>query len=167
LTLNLRIPGWAEGQPVPSDLYRYENAEATSAVKVKVNGNYLPGPGRVKGFLPITRRWNAGDTVELTLPLVVNRVVAHSAVKANRDRFAIERGPLVYCAEGADNDGRVLDKAFPGKVRFETDSQPQLLGGMTTIKMISEETDSTLQCIPYYAWCHRGPNEMRVWFPTK
>ena len=95
----------------------------------------------------------------------VRQVLAHEKVKADSGRFAIERGPLVYCAEGADNDGHVLDKVFPGKVRFEVEQKPALLGGVATVKMSAEQGDATLTCIPYYAWCHRGPNEMRVWFP--
>jgi hypothetical protein len=87
-------------------------------------------------------------------------------VQADRDRFAIERGPLVYCAEGADNGGHVLDKVFPGKVRFEVQERPELLGGVETVKISADEGGAALTCIPYYAWCHRGPNEMRVWFPV-
>jgi DUF1680 family protein len=169
-TVNVRMPGWACGKPVPSDLYRYADAEpnanpAVAGLTIKVNGKeFSRGPVQ-KGFLAITRKWKAGDTIELNLPMPVRRVVAHPSVTADRDRFAIERGPLLYCAEGADNEGRVLDKVFPGKVRFEVQQQPDLLGGVATVKMTAEAGGAALTCIPYYAWCHRGPNEMRVWFP--
>jgi DUF1680 family protein len=92
--------------------------------------------------------------------------VAHPTVKADQGRFALERGPLVYCAEGADNQGKVLDKILSGKVSFETQDRPDLLGGIVAVKASPEATVNALTCIPYYAWCHRGPNEMRVWFPT-
>ena len=121
---------------------------------------------RRRGDAGAHRRWRAGDFVQLTLPMPVRRVLAHPEVKADQDRFAIERGPLVYCAEGADNDGRVLDKRFPGKVRLESASKPELLGGIVTVKLVGEPNGDALNCIPYYAWGHRGANEMRVWFPV-
>ena len=93
-------------------------------------------------------------------------MISHPEVKANVNRFAVERGPLVYCAEGADNDGKVLDKVFPGSVRFQTEERRDLLGGIVTVQMTGETKGSALICIPYYAWCHRGANEMRLWFPT-
>jgi hypothetical protein len=170
-TVNVRIPGWVWGKPVPSDLYRYADAEPSADVYVadltiKVNGGLLSGSPMLNGFLPITRKWKPGDTIELDLPMPVRRVLAHANVQADRNRFALERGPLVYCAEGADNGGHVLDKVFPGKVRFEMQERPELLGGVATVKMSADEGGAALTCIPYYAWCHRGPNEMRVWFPV-
>ena len=102
----------------------------------------------------------------LILATPVRRVVAHPAVVADRDRFALERGPLVYCAEGADNGGKVLDKVLPGTLHFQTDWQPGLLGGVVLVRLSTPTTKDALTLIPYYAWCHRGPGEMRVWFPT-
>ena len=164
-TLNLRIPGWARNQPVPSDLYRYADG-LNPQIKLTVNGE--PAPLKIqKGYARITRTWRRGDTVTLEMGMPVRRVVAHLAVKADRDRFALERGPLVYCAEGADNGGQVLDKVFTGKVSFQTQDRPDLLNGIVTVKLADEASGAALTCIPYYAWCHRGPNEMRVWFPTK
>ncbi len=163
-TLNLRIPGWARNTPFPSDLYRYDDGLALK-VKLAVNAQTMPLILE-KGFAQITRTWNSGDVVTLVLPTAVRRVVAHPAVVADRDRFALERGPLVYCAEGADNAGKVLDKVLAGKLHFQTDWRPDLLGGVTLIKVSSSEAKNILTLVPYYAWCHRGPNEMRVWFPT-
>jgi hypothetical protein len=166
--LSLRIPGWARNQPVPSDLYRYDDG-LQPAVKLTVEGHPVPlkvEDGLEKGFVRIWRTWKAGDRVTLELEMPVRRVVAHPAVQADRDRFALERGPLVYCAEGADNAGRVLAKVFAGKLRLEVLEPSDLLGGIVPLRMSSEAGES-LTCIPYYAWCHRGPNEMRVWFPTR
>jgi hypothetical protein len=170
-TMNVRMPGWVWGKPVPSDLYRYAEVEpeanpAVALLTIQVNGKEFSGGPVLNGFLALTRKWKPGDTIELNLPMPVQRVLAHAKVEADRNRFAIERGPLVYCAEGADNDGRVLDKVFSGKVRFETQERPELLGGVVTVRMAEERGGAALTCIPYYAWCHRGPNEMRVWFPT-
>jgi DUF1680 family protein len=164
-TLNLRIPGWARNQPVPSDLYRY-NDGLKPVMKLAVNGKSVT-PSIESGFARLTRVWRPGDMVTLDLEMPVRRVVAHSAVAADRDRFALERGPLVYCAEGADNGGKVLDKVLEGPLEFRTDECPALLGGLLTVRVSSKATGSVLTCIPYYAWCHRGPNEMRVWFPDE
>ena len=65
-----------------------------------------------KGFAQIHRTWQAGDKIELDLPMPVRRVVAHAAVKDDVDKDAIQRGLLVYCAEGADNGGKVLAKVL-------------------------------------------------------
>ncbi len=164
-TLNLRVPGWSRNRPLPSDLYRYID-DLRPEMSLLVNDK----PVKVElenGFASITRTWKAGDTVTLNLDMPVRRIVAHPEVKADRDCFAIERGPLVYCAEGADNGGRVLDKVIGGKVSLQTQERPDLLGGIVTVRMAFPDNTNALTCIPYYAWCHRGPNEMRVWFPTR
>jgi uncharacterized protein len=155
---------------VPGDLYRYAEVgggQALPPVTVKLNGQGVALPSLDKGYAAFSRQWNAGDVIEFDLPMPVRRVLAHAEVKADRDRFAVERGPLVYCAEGADNGGAVLERIFGGPVRFETQERSELLGGLTTVKMVPEGQEAPLTLIPYYAWCHRGPNEMRVWFPTK
>ena len=164
-TLRLRIPGWARNRPVPSDLYTYQD-DVQPAVQLAVNGQ----PAELTldhGFAQIRRTWKAGDRVTLELAMPVRRVVARAAVKADLGRFAVERGPLVYCAEGADNDGRVLDKVPGPQVRFQTQARPELLGGVVTVQVQPTGEGDPLVCIPYYAWCHRGPNEMSVWLLTK
>ena len=104
-TLALRIPGWAQGQPVPSDLYHYVN-ENGEAAALEVNGKAAELTLE-RGFALIHRRWSAGDKVRLRLPMPVRRVESHEAVESNVGKVAIERGPIVYCAEGADNGGVV------------------------------------------------------------
>lgn len=162
--LNLRVPGWARNQPIPSDLYHYEDG-LKPEVKLSINAaaaHVEPD----KGFARISRTWRSGDEVTLVLPTPVRRVVAHPAVQADAGRFALERGPLVFCAEGADNGGKVLDKVLPGQLDLRAEWRPDLLGGVTVIRAGAREAKTELTLIPYYAWCHRGPNEMRVWFPT-
>jgi DUF1680 family protein len=164
-TLNLRIPGWARNQPVPGDLYRYVD-QLKPRIKLAVNGKSAV-PKLQNGFARLTRTWKPGDVVTLNLEMPVRQVAAHFAVEADRDRFAIERGPLVYCAEGADNGGNVLGKALSGRVRFQTKENKELLGGVVTVEASASDNGTALTCIPYYAWCNRGANEMRVWFPQK
>ena len=163
-TLSVRIPGWARNEVLPSDLYRYDDG-LKPEVKLAVNGS----PAALvlaNGFAQIKRIWKAGDTVTLDLPMPVRRVVANEAIKDDRDKFAVERGPIVFCAEGADNPGKVMNRVVNPDVRFETQARPDLLNGVVTVKMTPKDgTPVTL--IPNYAWCNRGPNEMTVWFRTK
>ena len=148
-TLFVRIPGWARNEPVPSDLYRYADG-LEPRVQLGVNGKPVK-LALEKGFARIRRSWSPGDTVSLELEMAVRRIEANPAVKADRDRFALERGPLVYCAEGADNEGKVLDKVFTAKVQCDTKARPELLGGMITLTASGIEDGSALTCIPYYA----------------
>lgn len=167
-TLNVRIPGWARNAPVPIDLYRYDDG-VKPEVKLAVNGQPVALTLK-KGFAQIKRTWQPGDTVTLELPMPVRRVVAHPAVKADADGFAVERGPLVYCAEGADNNGKVLAKVPGADVRFEEQTMKfPGVGDIVSVKMgqliVTKEQSLTL--IPYCLWENRGPNEMTVWFRTK
>ncbi|MCX6904994.1 MAG: glycoside hydrolase family 127 protein [Verrucomicrobia bacterium] len=162
--LNVRLPGWARNEPLPSDLYRYDDG-LNLETKLSVNGS--PAPLTVSnGFAQIQRSWKPGDTVTLDLPMPVRRVVANPAAKDDQAKFAVERGPIVYCAEGADNSGHLISRVLNPDVRFETQEQPALLNGVVTVKMTPKQGDA-LTLIPNYAWCNRGPNEMTVWFRTK
>lgn len=171
--LTIRIPGWARGTPVPSDLYRYAPAEQNRPAALKVNGKAVTLQ-MVKGFAVIQRKWQKGDVVDLDLPMPVRRVFSHDAVEDNAGRVAIERGPIVYCAEGTDNDGKVLNSFLPDDASFTTLQRAELLNGVTLVQAsaATRQRDATgnatsqakrLTLIPYYAWNHRGPNEMAVW----
>ncbi len=172
--LKIRLPGWTQGRPVPSDLYRYDNAAADPAI-IKVNGK--PVTAKVEqGFLEFSRRWKKGDTVEVGLPMPIRRVLAHEAVKADQGRVALERGPVVYCVEGIDHGGRVRNLVLADDVKLTTEWRPDLLGGLTVIRgqALAVEKDEhgatttasvPFLAIPYYAWSHRGPGEMAVWLP--
>jgi DUF1680 family protein len=170
-TLGVRIPGWAMNRPVPSDLYTYTEA-AVGAPALKLNGE--PVELKVdKGYALINRTWKAGDVVELSLPMPVRRVAANEAVEEDRGRVAVERGPLVYCAEGTDNDGRVSNLVLPDGAALTAEMRPDLLNGVVVIqgeaealsekggKAIAEKKTVTL--IPYYSWANRGKGEMTVW----
>lgn len=170
-TLAVRIPGWALNRPVPSDLYAYTEP-AAGAPTLKVNGE--PVDLKIeKGYALVTRTWRSGDSVELSLPMPVRRVAAHEAVEADRGRIAVERGPLVYCAEWTDNDGRVSNLVLPDGSALTAEARPDLLGGVTIIKGEAEAVSEkggkvftekkTVTLIPYYAWANRGKGEMAVW----
>lgn len=169
--LRMRVPGW-QTQPLPSDLYRYLPHKPDS-LRLVVNGK----PVEVnydKGYAVVRRLWKAGDVVEQRFSMPVRRVLSHQNVEFNQGRVAIERGPIVYCAEGIDHDGKVMDLYLEDGVELTAEFQPNLLGGITVLtgeakRAYRSDDDSVasrsarLTMIPYYAWCHRGANEMEVW----
>ncbi len=170
-TICVRIPGWAQNSPVPSDLYSYQD-RSREKVSLKVNGNPV-ALNIVKGYARIRRTWEKGDAIELNLPMPIRRVEAHQKIKDNRGRSAIERGPVVYCFEGADNPKGVANLILPPDAKLQSEYHSDLLGGIVTItgrgqirqdgKKVLEDID--VVAIPYYAWAHRGKNEMAVWMP--
>lgn len=169
--LRIRIPGWAVDQPVPSDLYRYLT-ESSEPFTLKVNGKEVEQ--RVeKGYATIKRTWNKGDVVQLDLPMPVRRVVCNDQVEENRGMIALERGPLVYCLESLDNRSPLSQMILPDNAKLDVKKQPEMFGGVEVLqgKALraepgSEELKETpLIAIPYFAWSHRGPAEMRVWLP--
>jgi DUF1680 family protein len=172
--LHLRIPGWVAGQPVPSDLYRYES-NRQQPYTLRINGESLRAAARSEmGYAVVRRRWQAGDVVELTLPLAVHTVLAHDAVQANQGRVALERGPLVYCLEAVDNDGSVSDVVLPRGAELKAEHQTDLLGGVTVLTGTAQRAfrasdgstslrSTSVTAIPYYAWAHRDLGEMAVW----
>jgi DUF1680 family protein len=165
--LRVRIPGWARGQPVPSALYRY--LEATPSFSVQVNGR--PAEAKLEhGYAVLARTWTRGDRVTLDLPMTVRRVVADERVIDDRGKVALERGPLVYCAEDADNDGHALDLTLPDEAGLDAVWSPDLLHGVTVLRGTALGGDGSprpLVAIPYYAWSHRGPGAMAVWLTRR
>jgi len=167
----VRIPGWAQNRPVPSNLYNYLDTK-DEKVSLKVNGDPV-GVDIVKGYAPIRRTWQKGDTIELNLPMPIRRVSSHPEVKDNRGRTAIERGPVVYCFEGADNPKGATNLILSPEAKFKSEYHNDLLGGIVKItgrgKMRHDgekaAEDIDVVAIPYYAWAHRGKNEMAVWMP--
>jgi len=166
-TLKLRIPGWAHGEPVPTDLYSYMDKGGNYSVAV--NGKAVKGK-LTKGYVVVNRTWKAGDVVEINLPMDVHRTVANPKVPADVGLVEIERGPIVYCIEGVDNGDTVFDKYIDANQTFTTEWKPELLKGVTVIKgkatkvaLDGTETEVDLTAIPYSTWCNRGPDHMEVW----
>jgi hypothetical protein len=170
----VRIPGWAQNKPVPSDLYNYLDTNAEK-ISLKVNDDPV-AVDIVKGYVPIRRTWQKGDTIELNLPMPIRRLGANPKVKDDLGRTAVERGPVVYCFEGADNPKGVANLILPPEAKLQSKYHGDLLGGIVTItgrgkirqarqdgKKVIEDID--MVAIPYYAWAHRGKNEMAVWMP--
>lgn len=154
--LFIRIPGWARGEVVPSDLYRFADGGAPEP-SLSVNGQAVPLTVE-KGYVAVRRSWKSGDELKLTLPMPVRAVVANEKVADDRGLIAFERGPLVYCFEGVDNQGLDLNaNGLPPVAEAKTAFEKDLLGGVVTLRL------GKLTAIPYYAWANRGPSPMTVW----
>ncbi len=175
-SLMLRIPSWCEGK-----------------ASIKVNGKPLEAPLYPGTYHEIRRTWKPGDKVRLHLPMPVRMVECHPYVSENEGRVSLMRGPILYCAEQADNPGfDVRDTVLPTDARFSVDFHPELLGGIsvlrTTVRSIppdtgwkghlyrtanlrensqGEERDVELTAVPYYAWANREPGPMQVWMRSR
>lgn len=172
--LKIRIPGWVRGEVVPSDLYTFADGKQTSYT-VKVNGKTCSG-NLDNGYFTINRKWKKGDKVEVAFDMEPRLVKAHNKVEADKGRIAVERGPLVYCAEFADNDFNIRNIILNKQPELKVVERKDLLKGIdeisTTAQYLSydnegklEAKDVTLTLIPYYAWNHRGKGNMMVWLP--
>ncbi|HEY3884976.1 MAG TPA: hypothetical protein VGL62_07205, partial [Vicinamibacterales bacterium] len=123
------------------------------------------------------RLWNTGDVVEIDLPMPVRRAVADGGVGEDRGMMALERGPLVYCAEWPDNGGHALDVAVPDDAALASEWRGELLGGTHVITgnvqalvragdgVSTTARPHDLVAIPYHRWSNRGMGEMAVWMP--
>ncbi len=169
--LRLRSPGWCDG--------------ATASVK----GSPV-APQLDRGYLVLSREWRNGDTVELDLPMPIQRVAANPNVKADAGLLALQRGPLVYCLEACDQPEPLDSLYLPVGAELKaaltkdpTGAKSDPLGAMMRIYGMAEvtgEPDWTrrlyqasaparrvpIRAIPYYAWDNRAAGPMKVWIPV-
>jgi uncharacterized protein len=174
-SLLIRIPGWSLNQAIPSDLYHFWNPFYDTAV-ITINGKPV-GYTEEKGYAVLSRVWNKNEVVEVVLPMEVKRVMANDKVKDDAGRIALQRGPLLYCAEWPDNNGRASNIVLPAGTVFSPEYKAGMLNGITVlnaeaIAIITAGNSVTTRkqpfvAIPYYAWANRGKGEMMLWFPEK
>ena len=172
-TVSVRIPGWAREQPVPGDLYRFADKPAPLPT-VTVNGRPMP-LAPADGYVAMTRTWAPGDVIDLNLPMPVRRVVAHEKVAADRDRVALQRGPIVYAAEWPDNpNGKVRNIVLPDANPMTAEFRADLLNGVAIVKGRAvglsydekgavQKAEQPFVAIPYATWANRGRGQMAVW----
>ncbi|HHJ09542.1 MAG TPA: glycoside hydrolase family 127 protein [Bacteroidetes bacterium] len=176
-SLSMRIPNWARGKVVPSDLYTFKN-ESYPEISASVNGKSV-SVDIEEGYLTITRTWEKGDQINLDIPMPIQIIQANENIVFDRNKVAIQKGPIVYCAEWPDNPGgKVLNLILDYKKKMTTEFREDLLGGVNVIHAKGYSTSRTLEgdttisdihnitLIPYYVWANRGPGEMRVWLAT-
>ena len=166
-TLNLRVPGWCE--------YR----------RVIVNGKVVRGRPE-NGYIAITREWQTGDVVELEMDMPVRLIAANPNVRQMVGRVAIQRGPVVYCLEAADNAIAPLDRiVLPLNTKWQVEYRPELLGGVPVLRgtakvmeapaanglygpaKAARYTPTEVTAVPYCVWDNREPGEMRVWLRSQ
>jgi DUF1680 family protein len=176
--IKIRIPGWTRNRPVPGPLYQFMDSEK-GTVAIRVNGELIDYQME-KGYAVLKRRWNKGDKVTIDMVMEPRKVVANPKVEADRGRFALQRGPLVYTLEGADHqDGKVRNMMVSSDAKMKVSYREDLLNG--TYVMESEgtglkyrqgsdgvvEESKPITAIPYFLWANRGPHEMMTWIPYK
>ena len=173
-TMKLRIPGWVRGNVLPGDLYAYADNQKP-VYRVSVNGQTVESDVN-NGYLSIARKWKKGDVVEVHFDMLPRIVKANPKVEADRGRVAVERGPIVYCAEWPDNRFNIHSVLLNQHPQFKVTEKPELLYGINQLttdaqalsydmagKLVAKDVELTL--IPYYAWAHRGEGDMEVWLP--
>src|SRR5262249_38226805 len=143
-----------------------------AAAAVDVNGASVSAEPDAMGYVSIDREWKDGDVVQIALPLEPRRVVADERVADDRRRAAIERGPIVYCAEWPEaGDARVLDLQLDRAAALTTSADETLDGGVVVVKASARsvtrpDAERSLTLVPYSLWANRGAGEMAVWLPT-
>jgi len=163
--IRLRIPGWALGRPVPSDLYRFGHARPAT-VTLKINGQPSDATPKADGYAHLKRTWKPGDTIELDMPMSIKRVYSHPKIKGNIGKTAIMRGPVVYCLEAVDNpDANIPRTILPPKAELKSEHRAKLLGGVTVITgdAAADGKKVSITAVPYYAWANRDRGPMAVW----
>ena len=172
--LNIRIPGWVKGEVVPSNLYTYTDGKRLGYT-VKVNGEAVESPLQ-QGYFVIDRTWKKGDKVEIHFDMEPRTVRANGQVAADKGRVAVERGPIVYCAEWPDNKCDVLSVLINQEPKFTLGNKEIMNTNVQTLTTDAQTltfdkagklhaADEKLVLIPYYAWAPRGPGKMTVWIP--
>ena len=174
-TLHLRLPGWCEKWQVTV------NGEHAS---LSVNSGQL-----VNSYIQLTREWNPGDLVKYRMDMPIRAIWAHPAVRDLQRRVALERGPLVYCLEGIDHAGTILDRIAidPHNLsnEFQVEHNDKLLSGVSILRGKGTVVDESgwenvlyrnkqpssksidITAIPYYAWDNREPGQMRIWIRAR
>ena len=172
----VRLPGWSVNQAVPSDLYQFQNNSQSQKILIEVNGVAVDYTIK-QGYAVINRTWKKNDKLQVNLPMEIRRVVANQKIKEDIGKIALQRGPLMYCAEWADNNGKTSNLIIPASANFTSEFKPEMLNGVTVLKsqvpaiiISNNQSIATVQqaftAIPYYSWANRGKGEMMLWFPV-
>ena len=181
----IRIPGWIRNEVVPSDLYKFAD-NSNASWMITRNGKKVEATINPQGYVCLNNI-KKGDNIAISFDMQPRTVVANNHVKDDKGLVAVERGPLVYCAEWADNTGVCIQNTFLRDtptfklindysiVNTEADGKPFKVDAITTDAQVLERNANgdlqlknvNLTLIPYYAWNHRGAGQMNVWLQNK
>ncbi len=176
-SLKIRIPGWAVNEAIPGNLYRFSD-QNNESYTISLNGETIEAEFE-NGYTEIERKWEKGDRISIELPMPVRKVVADERIKEDTGKMAVQRGPVIYCAEWPDNNtGNILNLVIDEQSPLTTEFVPSLLEGTQIIKARGYQTKRILDggieklpgedvtLIPYALWNNRGPGQMMVWLPV-
>lgn len=177
--MHLRIPDWYFKKVASGNLYSMTGDDGEAVhFSYSLNGKLFSGKYE-DGYLIVENEWKKGDVVEINMAMDVKIIEARKELKQDNGRIAIQRGPIVYCVEGADNNSKAWNIIIPENTKFETidykvlDENIKALTAEVPVVMVNEDGTSLrteikkIIAIPYYTWANRGKNEMQVWLPTK
>jgi len=170
----IRIPAWASDTPVPSNLYQFVN-KSEEEIELSINGKVIPAKNH-HGYALLSKEWKENDLIGINIPMPVRRLITIDSVINNQDKIALQRGPIVYCMEGKDQeDGHVFNFYLPDSSLVQSAFESDLFGGVEQLTAEGygvfklgnsiKRRESLLTFIPYYAWNNRGKDEMAVWIP--
>lgn len=171
-----RIPGWSKGIAAPGKLYSFSGDE-NEKPKIFVNGIEVFYTEQ-DGYAVVDKEWKDGDVIEYKIPMGIKKILARNELKFNNERVALQRGPIVYCVEGADNNGKAWNIFSPSNAIFVAENFKvldekvvSLVSDLPVLEIgsdgISAKTvHKKVRAIPYYTWCNRGSNPMQIWLPT-
>ena len=166
-TLKFRIPGWVQNEVLPSNLYTYTDT-VSSDILLTLNGEKI-NYSIDHGYAIITRRWESGDSINISLPMKIRRVIADKRIKDDENLTALEYGPIVYCVEGIDNNNQLDNLTLPDNAALKVEKRNDLLQGVNIISGEIPAKGNTAErrftAIPYYTWSNRGAGTMKVWLP--
>ncbi len=185
-TIAFRIPGWCAKYEIigmdSADTAKRDNAPAYIARDANLCGkNMYAISGEEKdGYLYVTKSWKS-DTIQITFPMEIQMAASDTRVRETIGKVAIQRGPVVYCLEEADNGKDMHLLKVDENARFETEEKTIATESVIAVKAQgwrqrkvqnaglyfahskTEYERTTLTWIPYYAWANRGEGEMQVW----
>ena len=175
-SIAFRIPGWVRNTPAPGNLYSFLD-QSSAVPTVLVNGKTVVFKEE-NGYAVIEKEWEDGDKIEYKIPMEVRKIVARKELNFDNDRMALQRGPIVYCVEGADNNGNAWNILSPSTARFEVENfnvlDEKVISLFSTLPVLQigadglsvKSVNTKVRAIPYYTWCNRGSNPMQVWLPN-
>jgi DUF1680 family protein len=175
--MHLRIPGYVNGIAAPGALYHFADTASSKPI-IKINGIAVSYTVQ-KGYAVINREWKKDDVVEMAIPMAIKKIIARDELKQDNDRMALQLGPLIYCFEGADNNGKAWNFIMPANADFKVENfkvkDESVIALVSNLLVVNVNADGTalttglqqVKAIPYYTWCNRGSNPMQVWLPVK
>jgi len=176
--LFIRLPNWSSPKQGSDRLYQLARGFIYVQPIIMINGKGFSYKIE-NGYAVIEREWNKGDVVTTGIPMEIQKLTAIDSVRFDRDRIAIQRGPILYCVEGADNNEGVWNLFMPSSATFTginykiLDEPVIALQAEVNTLMPNKEGSNVevkkrkITAIPYYCWANRGNNSMQVWLPTK